>query len=90
MAEQHAPYTQFLPRGARKEWNVLKIKSSAKVVLSNLYTVVTGAFINLAVILFLRLWTPNPDEAYVFFIIAAFWGISDAIWQTQINGMYFL
>ena len=50
---------------------------------------VTGALINLAVILFLRLWTPNPDEAYVFFIIAAFWGISDAIWQTQINGMYF-
>ena len=57
--------------------------------LFNLYTVVTGAFINLAVILFLRLWTPNPDDAYVFFIIAAFWGISDAIWQTQINGKHF-
>ena len=57
--------------------------------ITNLYTVVTGAFINLAVILFLRLWTPNPDDAYVFFIIAAFWGISDAIWQTQINGKYF-
>ena len=58
------------------------------ILLSNIYTVVTGAFINLAVILVLRLWTPNADEAYVFFIIAALWGISDAIWQTQINGMY--
>ena len=50
---------------------------------------VMGAFINLAVILVLRLWMPNPDEAYVFFVIAALWGISDAIWQTQINGMFY-
>ena len=50
---------------------------------------VMGAFINLAVILVLRLWMPNPDEAYVFFIIAVLWGVSDAIWQTQINGMFY-
>ena len=47
-----------------------------------------AAFINLAVILVLRLWIPNPSEFYVLFVIAALWGISDAIWQTQINTLY--
>lgn len=41
---------------------------------------------NAALIVTLFLWTPNPDEKYVFFIIAGLWGVCDAIWQTQING----
>lgn len=45
-----------------------------------------GATLNLAVIMFLFLWRPNSEQAYFFFIVAALWGISDAVWQTQING----
>merc|ERR1711997_14707 len=33
-------------------------------------------------------WTPNPDQSYVFFFIAALWGAGDAVWQTQINALY--
>jgi len=47
-----------------------------------------AAMTNLAVILVLRLWMPSSNEFYVLFIIAALWGISDAIWQTQINALY--
>ena len=45
-----------------------------------------GAFLNTVVIGVLFNWMPNPNENYVFFILAALWGIADAVWQTQING----
>ena len=45
-----------------------------------------GAMINLVVVIILFEWTPHPSQAYVFFILAAMWGIGDAVWQTQING----
>ena len=47
---------------------------------------ITASVINLTVIAFLFFWVPNSNEAYFFFITAALWGTSDAIWQTQING----
>ena len=50
---------------------------------------VCGAIINLSVIILLFSWTPRASEAYIFFIVAALWGISDAVWQTQINGKKF-
>ena len=45
-----------------------------------------GASINLIVVIIFFEWSPHSDQAYVFFILAAMWGISDAVWQTQING----
>ncbi|XP_052817426.1 protein unc-93 homolog A-like isoform X2 [Mya arenaria] len=36
----------------------------------------------------LLLWLPNPDQFYVFFILAAMWGIGDAVIQTQVNALY--
>ncbi len=51
---------------------------------------VMASIINYVLIATLFLWTPNSNETHVFFIIAAFWGVSDAIWQTQINGVYIL
>ena len=45
-----------------------------------------GASINLIVVVIFFEWSPHSDQAYVFFILAAMWGISDAVWQTQING----
>ena len=45
-----------------------------------------GAMVNLTVIIIFFEWTPNPNQAYVFYILAGMWGIADAVWQTQING----
>lgn len=36
----------------------------------------------------LLLWMPNPDTVVVYYIIAACWGMGDAVIQTQINGQY--
>lgn len=51
---------------------------------------ILGSVINLAVIAVLFHWTPRPDQIHVVFILAALWGVSDAVWQTQINGTHFL
>jgi len=47
-----------------------------------------GAFLNIICLVILWTWTPNPDQSYVFFFIAALWGAGDAVWQTQINALY--
>ena len=44
--------------------------------------------VNLLVIVALFEWRPNRDEFYVVFVLAGLWGVSDAIWQTQINGKH--
>ncbi|NXG28083.1 UN93A protein, partial [Dromaius novaehollandiae] len=43
---------------------------------------------NIASIIALLLWKPHPNQLVVFFVFPALWGISDAIWQTQTNGLY--
>ncbi|XP_053565142.1 protein unc-93 homolog A-like [Bombina bombina] len=43
---------------------------------------------NIACIIALLLWKPNPNHLAVFFILPALWGIADAIWQTQTNALY--
>ena len=47
-----------------------------------------GACVNIGMILIMYFWKPNPSEMIVFFLMAAMWGIADAIWQTQINGKH--
>jgi len=32
------------------------------------------------------IWTPVLQQNFVIYIIALLWGLSDGIWQTQING----
>jgi len=49
---------------------------------------ILGAAINLLVIIVMMNWTPTASTQYVVFILAALWGIGDAIWQTQINALY--
>jgi predicted MFS family arabinose efflux permease len=48
---------------------------------------VFGALLNVSIIITMLLWKPDPNVPIVFFVIAGLWGIGDAIWQTQINGM---
>ena len=45
-----------------------------------------GAIINIVVVVIFFEWSPLPSQEYLFYILAAMWGISDAVWQTQING----
>ncbi|KAL3858703.1 hypothetical protein ACJMK2_008964 [Sinanodonta woodiana] len=33
-------------------------------------------------------WQPDPDAVYIFYILAALWGLGDAVIQTQINALY--
>lgn len=47
-----------------------------------------GAAGNVATCIALFLWQPDPENPIVFFVIAGIWGLSDAIWQTQINALY--
>ena len=47
-----------------------------------------GAVVNTAVVVVLFQWAPNPDQAWVFYVLAGLWGVADAVWQTQINGEF--
>lgn len=45
-----------------------------------------AAATNLSCIISFLLWKPDPDQLSVFFVLAALWGMADAVWQTQTNG----
>ena len=47
---------------------------------------VSGAVIHLVVFIVLLTWKPDQDMISVVFLMAALWGYTDAVWQTQING----
>lgn len=50
---------------------------------------VLGAIVHVSLIVVLLHWKPNPDNPYVFYSVSGLWGVGDAVWQTQVNGMYF-
>ena len=47
---------------------------------------ISGAVIHLVVYIVLLTWKPDRDMISVAFLMAALWGYTDAVWQTQING----
>ncbi|XP_039250453.2 protein unc-93 homolog A-like [Styela clava] len=47
-----------------------------------------STLIFLAIFITLLVWVPYPTSPAPFFIIPAFWGIADAVWQTQLNALY--
>lgn len=47
-----------------------------------------GFLVHLTAIITMLVWAPSRDYIWVFYILAAMQGFCDAIWQTQINGMY--
>ncbi|XP_041987575.1 UNC93-like protein [Aricia agestis] len=49
---------------------------------------VMGAALHFSLIIWLLIWKPNPESPTVFFVISGLWGVGDAVWQTQINGIY--
>ncbi|KAL5014985.1 hypothetical protein ScPMuIL_009255 [Solemya velum] len=46
----------------------------------------TPAVTNLALMIFMLLWTPTAD-LYVYFIVFGIWGIGNGIWSSQINSL---
>lgn len=50
------------------------------------YCHVAATIVHGALQIILLLWTPTPDREVLFYVIAAFWGMGDAVIQTQING----
>ena len=49
---------------------------------------ISGAVIHLVVYIVLLTWKPDGDMISVVFLMAALWGYTDAVWQTQINAFY--
>ncbi|XP_028401831.1 protein unc-93 homolog A-like [Dendronephthya gigantea] len=49
---------------------------------------ISGAVIHLVVFIVLLTWKPDQDMISVVFLMAALWGYTDAVWQTQINALY--
>ncbi|KOX68736.1 UNC93-like protein [Melipona quadrifasciata] len=49
---------------------------------------VLGAIVHVSLIVVLLHWKPHPDNPYVFYTVSGLWGVGDAVWQTQVNGLY--
>ena len=47
-----------------------------------------GALINAGALAAMLTWTPTVKTLPVVYALAVLWGVSDAIWQTQINALY--
>ena len=47
-----------------------------------------GALINAGALAAMLAWTPSVKTLPVVYTLAALWGVSDAIWQAQINALY--
>lgn len=48
----------------------------------------SGAIIHLAVYIVLLSWKADRDMLWMVYLMAALWGYTDAVWQTQINALY--
>ncbi|CAH1395095.1 unnamed protein product [Nezara viridula] len=47
-----------------------------------------GAVVHAALVIILLHWRPHPDNRLIFFGMSGMWGVGDAVWQTQVNGLY--
>lgn len=50
--------------------------------------IVLGGIVHFSLISILLFWSPSPDNPLIFFAMSGLWGVGDAVWQTQINGLY--
>ncbi|KAI9589953.1 UNC93-like protein [Glossina fuscipes] len=50
--------------------------------------IVLGAVVHFTLISVELFWRPSPDNPIIFYAMSGLWGVGDAVWQTQINGLY--
>ncbi|CAG5045196.1 unnamed protein product [Parnassius apollo] len=48
----------------------------------------TAAIIQTGLVMAILIWRPHHNEAYAFYLIAALWGLCDALWIVQINSLF--
>ncbi|CAF1206004.1 unnamed protein product [Adineta steineri] len=53
-----------------------------------IFVFIVAALVNYAMIILMFLWEPKASQMVLLFVIAGFWGIADAIWQTQVIATY--
>lgn len=49
---------------------------------------ILGALVHAGIQVFLLIWRPHPATPLLFFMASGLWGVGDAVWQTQVNGLY--
>ncbi|XP_055913956.1 UNC93-like protein [Eupeodes corollae] len=47
-----------------------------------------GAVVHFTIIIIMLVWKPHPSQPIIFYAMSGLWGVGDAVWQTQINGLY--
>lgn len=47
-----------------------------------------ATIISYAMIITMLIWRPSTNQISVLFVIAAFWGLADAVWQSQTSALY--
>ena len=50
------------------------------------FFIVSATLVHGGLQIILLLWSPDPDTPVIYYVIASFWGMGDAVIQTQING----
>lgn len=56
--------------------------------LTQTFVFIAAACISMASYFYLFLWDPNPSNPIIFFVIAGVWGLTDAVWWSQIQALY--
>lgn len=47
-----------------------------------------GVLVHTGLQTWMLIWRPHPDAPMKFYMAAGLWGVGDAVWQTQVNGLY--
>lgn len=50
--------------------------------------ILLAVVLNASIMILMLDWHPQPTKPHNYFVIAVFWGMADASWQTQINSFY--
>lgn len=56
--------------------------------LTQTFVFIAAGCISMATYVCLYLWDPNPSNPVIFFIVAGVWGLTDAVWWSQIPALY--
>lgn len=46
-----------------------------------------GLALHVALMITLLIWLPGSKDKFVYFLISGLWGIADAVWLVNINGI---